>query len=434
MGSRCSSPPSTRRRHTPTTPSLWAHDLALLGDWLATVDGPAIVRRQLQLHQRPPPVPGPPGGRGPAAPAEQVGAGFLPTYPANPSTPPLFDHHRPRPVGSGASSRSTSSGSTSRTPTTPPWCAVVAVPRAGLTDRRPPVMIRRRCRVSGGGRWWRRRRSTGWRGAELNPKRTGGTTSANGSEVGAVPHVAGARPVRGGDRWRRRTPAHRPWVPRVRTPRIATPGDRVDQGGPRACWWRSPTARAARAPSRADRARRSSPRRPAGPPVKPSVPSPRSGSRPRPRRSRRSRTPPTRTRRPRRRGDQEATAVGLLDHGVGERPERRLRPTTDDDPASRRRAEAADLAHEALVSGGARRQSTQAPAIPRLPGARTYAPPVGWEQLRVGIELPFDPAVTVPPLTEVELGVAHPPPVDDVEAEAHHEVVAPSRRRRDRRA
>ena len=48
---------------------------------------------------------------------------------------------------------------------------------------------------------------------------------------------------------------------------------------------------------------------------------------------------------------------------------------------------------------------------------------MGWEQLRVGIDLPFDPAVTVPPLTEVELGVAHPPPVDDVEAEAHHEVV-----------
>jgi hypothetical protein len=48
---------------------------------------------------------------------------------------------------------------------------------------------------------------------------------------------------------------------------------------------------------------------------------------------------------------------------------------------------------------------------------------VGWEQLRVGIDLPFDPAVTVPPLTEVELGVAHPPAVDDVEAEAHHEVV-----------
>ena len=49
---------------------------------------------------------------------------------------------------------------------------------------------------------------------------------------------------------------------------------------------------------------------------------------------------------------------------------------------------------------------------------------MGWEQLRDGIGLPFDPAVVVPPLTEIELGVAHPPPVGDVEAESHDEVVA----------
>ena len=59
---------------------------------------------------------------------------------------------------------------------------------------------------------------------------------------------------------------------------------------------------------------------------------------------------------------------------------------------------------------------------------------VGWEQLRAGIDLPFDPAVTVPPLTEVELGVAHPSAVADVEAEAHHEVVRAPGRRRHRRA
>jgi len=48
---------------------------------------------------------------------------------------------------------------------------------------------------------------------------------------------------------------------------------------------------------------------------------------------------------------------------------------------------------------------------------------VGWEQLRAGIRLPFDSAVTVPSLTEVELGAAHPRPVDDVQGQAHHEVV-----------
>lgn len=37
--------------------------------------------------------------------------------------------------------------------------------------------------------------------------------------------------------------------------------------------------------------------------------------------------------------------------------------------------------------------------------------------------LPFDPAVTVPQLTEVELGVDHPPPIGDVEAAARDEVV-----------
>lgn len=49
---------------------------------------------------------------------------------------------------------------------------------------------------------------------------------------------------------------------------------------------------------------------------------------------------------------------------------------------------------------------------------------MGWEQLRAGVELPFDPAVTVPTLTEIDLGVAHPPAVSDVESAARDDVVA----------
>ena len=73
------------------------------------------------------------------------------------------------------------------------------------------------------------------------------------------------------------------------------------------------------------------------------------------------------------------------------------RPATDDDPAPRRRAEAADLADEALVPGRTPSVNPGRPGIPRLGTApRTYAPLVGWEQLRAGIDLPFDPAVDRP--------------------------------------
>lgn len=48
---------------------------------------------------------------------------------------------------------------------------------------------------------------------------------------------------------------------------------------------------------------------------------------------------------------------------------------------------------------------------------------MGWEQLETGIELPLDPAITVPELHEVRLDVPSPDPVDDVEATAHREVV-----------
>ena len=49
---------------------------------------------------------------------------------------------------------------------------------------------------------------------------------------------------------------------------------------------------------------------------------------------------------------------------------------------------------------------------------------MGWEQLRVGVALPFDPTVTVPPLTEIDLGVIHPRPVDDVERAVRDDIVA----------
>jgi hypothetical protein len=47
-----------------------------------------------------------------------------------------------------------------------------------------------------------------------------------------------------------------------------------------------------------------------------------------------------------------------------------------------------------------------------------------WEQLQNGIDLPFDPALVVPELHEVELPVPQPPAVADVEAAARAEVVA----------
>ena len=46
-----------------------------------------------------------------------------------------------------------------------------------------------------------------------------------------------------------------------------------------------------------------------------------------------------------------------------------------------------------------------------------------WEQLLEGIDLPFHPDLAIPPLTEVALPIPQPDPVDDVEAEAHRQVV-----------
>lgn len=48
---------------------------------------------------------------------------------------------------------------------------------------------------------------------------------------------------------------------------------------------------------------------------------------------------------------------------------------------------------------------------------------MGWEQLHIGVDLPFDPAVSIPDLHEVRLDVPSPEPVDDIEATAHRNVV-----------
>lgn len=47
----------------------------------------------------------------------------------------------------------------------------------------------------------------------------------------------------------------------------------------------------------------------------------------------------------------------------------------------------------------------------------------GWEQLRTGVELPFHPDLTIPPLHEIRLAIPDPAPVNDVEAAARSAVV-----------
>ena len=47
----------------------------------------------------------------------------------------------------------------------------------------------------------------------------------------------------------------------------------------------------------------------------------------------------------------------------------------------------------------------------------------GWEQLRAGVELPFHPDLTIPPLHEIRLAIPEPAPVNDVEAAARSAVV-----------
>ncbi|MDQ3468668.1 MAG: hypothetical protein M3487_02670, partial [Actinomycetota bacterium] len=49
---------------------------------------------------------------------------------------------------------------------------------------------------------------------------------------------------------------------------------------------------------------------------------------------------------------------------------------------------------------------------------------MGWEQLQTGVTLPFDPAMQVPALFEIELDLPDPPPIVDVEDAAYAEVTA----------
>ncbi|MEY2960093.1 MAG: hypothetical protein RLZZ01_2661 [Actinomycetota bacterium] len=53
-----------------------------------------------------------------------------------------------------------------------------------------------------------------------------------------------------------------------------------------------------------------------------------------------------------------------------------------------------------------------------------YCDPMSWDQLAAGVELPFDPAVTVPTLHRLELDVPSPPVVTDVETAAYDAIVA----------
>src|SRR5262245_5224064 len=48
---------------------------------------------------------------------------------------------------------------------------------------------------------------------------------------------------------------------------------------------------------------------------------------------------------------------------------------------------------------------------------------MSWEQLSVGVELPFDPSLVVPELHEYPLDTPSPPAVGDVEAGAHDAAV-----------
>src|SRR5918994_5375416 len=49
---------------------------------------------------------------------------------------------------------------------------------------------------------------------------------------------------------------------------------------------------------------------------------------------------------------------------------------------------------------------------------------MGWDQLRAGIELPFDPSIAVPELHEVEMSIPTAAPVVDIERAAADAVVA----------
>ena len=253
------------------------------------------------------------------------------------------------------------------------WWSVWPVPRARVrrhaAQHRPPGRgARRRGDDAGRQPRWRRPRSVvaaralqrqrrtvvvtatidGRRGVELKPKRTGGSTWRERAEVDVVPRrrdgVDGV--AVGGARRTRRPPGV---SPRVRTPRSTTRATgSID---------RRPRGLVATGRGTARSAQPSASRRPID-----DVGDERTAREPQ--QVARARSVVDRRHdelvelvHRRHVGgdlvvgrDEHPAAVGVLDHGVGERAERRLRPATDHDARPARRAEAADLAAERVLS------------------------------------------------------------------------------------
>ncbi len=80
----------------------------------------------------------------------------------------------------------------------------------------------------------------------------------------------------------------------------------------------------------------------------------------------------------------------------------------------------------AVPAAGQRRRTNASPST--RPGWSTdwrslRVDGVGWEQVQRGVELPFDPRITIPQLHEIQLDVPSPDPVADVEATTRAAVV-----------
>ncbi len=85
------------------------------------------------------------------------------------------------------------------------------------------------------------------------------------------------------------------------------------------------------------------------------------------------------------------------------------------------------------AAGGSRRREAEGGVRSTVESARetvlrtglgAYGERMGWEQLQTGVTLPFDPAMQVPALFEIELDLPDPPPIVDVEDAAYAEVTA----------
>ena len=199
----------------PANTAAWSAELGRLADWLGPLDGPIIVAGDFNATYDHRPF------RdllatGLRDAAEQVGAGFLPTYPAHRRRIPLLitiDH-----VLSGGGIVAVDLQRVDVDDTDHAGLvAVLAVPRPPDAGQRGRTVV-----VTA--------TIDGCRGAELKPKRTGGSTSASGP---------------------RSTPSHVAWtaldvvavggavelLPAGRRPACADaahrqPGDRVDERGP----------------------------------------------------------------------------------------------------------------------------------------------------------------------------------------------------------